>query len=51
MVVAMLGADIKSDDLGEKYLGKWTYGDVFVLFDNVWWMECDSVRSYVKLGW
>jgi len=47
----MLGADIRSDDLGEKNLGKWTYGDVFVLFDNVRWMECDSVRSYVKLGW
>jgi len=51
MVVAMLGADIGSDDLGEKNLGKWTYKDVFVLFDNVWWMECDSVRSYVQLGW
>jgi hypothetical protein len=34
-----------------KNLGRWTYRDVFVLFDNVWWMECGSTRFYVQIGW
>jgi hypothetical protein len=30
--------------------GKWSWGEV-VLFVNEWWIECDSVRSYVHPRW
>jgi hypothetical protein len=30
--------------------GKWSWGEV-ALFVNEWWIECDSVRSYVHPGW
>jgi len=35
----------------EKNLSRWTYGDVFVLFDNVWWMKSGSTRFYVQIDW
>jgi len=49
MVIEMLDVDVGRDELGKTLLNEHML--MFVLFSDERWMECDSVKVFVHLGW